>query len=101
MSKTIDFRVRGDDPNLTQLKTMIAGIGHHTCDKTLVITEMKMISVTTENEVVAEILTRLQRANPSNGAIKKHGNRYTKKDDGNGNDSTKNIGNVPTNPASY
>jgi hypothetical protein len=61
--KTIDFRVKGDDPSLSTIKGMLNGIAHHTGDKSLVITETRLLSVTTERDDVAAILTSLAKAN--------------------------------------
>ena len=62
MSKTIDFRVNGNDPALANIKAMLNGIGMHLNDKSLTVTETRVISVTTERDDVAKIVGELAKA---------------------------------------
>lgn len=62
MSKTIDFRVNGNDPTLANVKAMLNGIGVHLNDRSLTVTETRVISVTTERDDVAKIVSELAKA---------------------------------------
>ena len=65
--KSVDFFVRGDDPSLAELKNLVKGLGIYMNDESLGIVEKMMVTVTTERDDVASMLTKL--AKQSNAKI--------------------------------
>lgn len=61
--KTIEFRVRGDDPTLSKLKAMLEGIASQAMDASLKISEARLVTVTTKNDDVAAVLASVAKLN--------------------------------------
>lgn len=89
MPKTIDFRIRGDDPTLSKLKAMLEGIKDYRNDRTMTISEFKVISVTTDRDDVATILNNIQKGNPIDGKISRKYKPRKNEDPATGDDAWK------------
>lgn len=63
MAKTIDFRIKGDDPSMGHLRGMLNGIANQMGDHSLKFQETRIVSVTTERDDVADILVKISKAN--------------------------------------
>lgn len=65
MQKSIEFHVNGNDASLASIKAMLNGVATYMGDKSLVISERMVISVTTERNDVALVLQKLTTAKPA------------------------------------
>ncbi len=75
MNKTVEFRLRGSDPNAAKLRAMIEGLKVHAGDGTLQIAETMVLTVSTERDDVAAALTTLARLGQPEKAKKPYNKR--------------------------